>query len=258
MKVVILAGGLKSTLSNIGEGIPKPMAEIGGKPLLWHIMKHFSDYGFYEFVICGGYRVDMIKDYFLDFYIYESDITVDLSQNTVEIHKKKTENWKVTVVDTGLTSTPGQRILAVAEYLHEEPFIVTYGDCLSDINIIEMVNTHFQMGKLATLAMAKPQGRKQLLTIDNSNLLDYGRLSQTVMDAAWVNADCYIMDPRILDYIANDSESVFEEQVFKSLSRIGQVATYKHEGYWVTVETKRDLYEAECLWKEYRAPWVRS
>ena len=256
MKVVILAGGQQSTLSNIGEGIPKPMAEIGGKPLLWHIMKHFSEYNFNEFVICGGYKVDTIKDYFVDFYVYESDITVDLAKNTIEIHKKRTENWKVTVVDTGLEATPSQRILSVSDYLKGEPFIVTYGDCLSDVDVTAMVNTHQQLNKLVTLVMAKPQGRKQLLTIDENGMLDYDWLSPAVVDAAWVNADCFVMDPKVIDYLSKESN--LEEQVFRNLSKLGQVATYKHEGYWTTVETKRDLHEAEELWNKYQAPWIKK
>lgn len=256
MKVVILAGGMQSTLSNFGEGIPKPMIEIGGKPLLWHIMKHFSEYGYSEFVICGGYRVDMIKEYFLDFYIYESDITVDLLSNTIEIHKKRTENWKVTVVDTGLDATPSQRILAIADYVKDEPFIVTYGDCLSDVNVTAMVDQHHKLGKLATIVMAKPQGRKQLLTIDENELLDYDNLSPVVADAVWVNADCFVIDSKVLVYLSN--ESSLEEQVFRNLSKLGQVATYRHEGYWTTIETKRDLSEAENLWSEYKAPWIQK
>lgn len=256
MKVVILAGGQKSTLSDLGEGIPKPMVELGGKPLLWHIMKHFSEYGFSEFVICGGYRVDLIKDYFMDFYIYESDITVDLAKNTIKIHKKRTENWKVTVVDTGLTTTPSQRILAVSKYVQGEPFIVTYGDCLSDVDISAMVDTHNKQRKLATLAVAKPQGRKQLLTIDENGLLDYDWLSPSVADVAWVNADCFVMDSKVLDYLSKESN--LEEQVFRNLAKLGQVATYRHEGYWTTIETKRDLAEAEKLWNESRAPWIQE
>lgn len=254
MKVVILAGGQQSTLS-IGEGIPKPMIEIGGKPLLWHIMKHFSGYGFSDFIICGGYRVDMIKNYFVDYYIYESDITVDLSLNTIEIHKKKTENWRVTVVDTGLNTTIGERILAVSDYLQDEPFIVTYGDCLSDIDMNLVVDTHYNQGKLVTLVMAKPQGRKQLLAIDEKGLLDYEKLSPDVIDAAWVDADCFVMNPDIFEYLRKDFE--LKDHVFRELSGIGQVAAYKHEGYWVTVETKRDFVSAEQLWDENRAPWLR-
>lgn len=254
MKVVILAGGMQSTLSNFGEGIPKPMIEIGGKPLLWHIMKHFSKYGYSEFVICGGYRVDMIKDYFLDFYIYESDITVDLLSNTIEIHKKRTENWKVTVVDTGLNSTPCQRLLAISEYLKNEEFIVTYGDCLSDLDVTAVIEAHNKNCKTVTLVMAKPQGRKQLLSIDENNVFDYAKLSPVVADAVWVNADCFVMDYKILEYLNRESD--LEEQVFGALSRLGQVATYRHKGYWTTVETRRDLNEAERLWDGGMAPWI--
>lgn len=264
MKVVILAGGQKSTISNTGEGIPKPMVEIGGKPLLWHIMKHFSQYGLREFIVCGGYRVDMIKEYFMDFYVYESDITVDLERNTVEIHKKRTEDWKVTVVDTGLKAVPGQRIRAIQSYLKsegergedEEAFLVTYGDCLSDIDAEKLLDTHEKGGRLVTLVMAKPQGRKQLLAIDENNLLDYEKLSPVVADAAWVNADCFVLDKKVLGYLQGDCD--LEEQVFRALSKLGQVGTYRHKGYWTTLETRRDLVEAERLWNEGRATWVKE
>lgn len=262
MKVVILAGGQQSTIS-VREGIPKPMVEIGGRPLLWHIMKHFSQYGLKEFIVCGGYRVDMIKEYFTDFYIYESDITVDLRTNTVEIHKKRTEDWKVTVVDTGLEATPGQRIRAIAEYLckegqrkEEDAFLVTYGDCLSDVDAGALMDAHERNGKLATLVMAKPRGRKQLLAIDENDLLDYDKLSPVVADAAWVNADCFVLSGKVLEYLNGDCN--LEEQVFRGLSKLGQVSTYRHKGYWTTLETKRDLAEAEQLWDEGRAAWVRE
>lgn len=260
MKVVILAGGQQSTLSNKGEGIPKPMVELGGRPLLWHIMKHFSQYGLKEFIVCGGYRVDMIKDYFMDFYIYESDITVDLEKNTVEIHKERTEDWKVTVVNTGLNAEPGQRIRAVSRYLcgqggADSDFLVTYGDCLSDVNAEALTEAHRRSGKLVTLVMAKPQGRKQLLTIDENSLLDYEKMSPMVSDAAWVNADCFVMNEKALEYLQGNCD--LEEQIFRRLSGLGQVAAYRHEGYWTTVETLRDLVGAERLWDAGRAPWIK-
>lgn len=260
MKVVILAGGQQSTLSNKGEGIPKPMVELGGRPLLWHIMKHFSQYGLKEFVVCGGYRVDMIKDYFTDFYIYESDITVDLQQNTVEIHKKRTEDWKVTVVDTGLNASPGQRIRAVSRYLcgrgeeTDHDFLVTYGDCLSDVDAEALITAHRKAGRLVTLVMAKPQGRKQLLTIDDESLLDYDKMSPHVAEAAWVNADCFMMNEKALDYLQGSCD--LESQIFRGLSASGQVTAYRHVGYWTTVETLRDLMEAERLWSAGRVPWL--
>lgn len=259
MKVVILAGGRQSTLSNTGEGIPKPMVELGGRPLLWHIMKHFSNYGLNEFIVCGGYRVDKIKDYFNDFYIYESDITVDLGKNTIEVHEKRTEDWKVTVVDTGLDTTPGQRIRAVSSYLcsgedKDGDFLVTYGDCLSDVNAEALAAAHKSQGKPVTLVMAKPQGRKQLLTIDEGGLLDYEKTSPLVAQAAWVNADCFVMKKEALKYLQGDCD--LETQLFRRLSGSGQVAAYRHEGYQVTVETMRDLVGAERLWDEGHAPWM--
>lgn len=260
MKVVILAGGLPSTISEENEKIPKPMVEIGGRPLLWHIMKHFSAYGLKEFIVCGGYRVDLIKEYFTDFYIYESDITVDLEKNTVEIHKKRTEDWKVTVVDTGLNASPGQRICAIRDYLlgeaDDSSFLVTYGDCLSDVNMTELIQAHIRNAGLVTLVMAKPQGRKQLLTIDKNELLDYENLSPIVADAAWVNADCFVMNKKVFEYLVGDCN--LEEQVFRALSKVGQIGTYRHRNYWTTLETKRDLVEAERLWDEDHAPWIKG
>lgn len=153
MKIVILAGGTRSTISSDQQGIPKPMVEIGGRPLLWHIMKSFSTYGFNEFIICGGYRVDLIKEYFMDFYIYQSDITVDLKENRVQIHRNRTEDWKVTVVDTGLYSSTGLRVAQIKNYVAEESFCVANGDCLSDINIADMLAYHVKQGKIATMAV---------------------------------------------------------------------------------------------------------
>lgn len=264
MKVVILAGGQQSTISNVGEGIPKPMVEIGGKPLLWHIMKHFAGYGLREFIVCGGYRVDMIKDYFMDFYIYESDITVDLERNTIEVHRKKTEDWKVTVVDTGLDASPGQRIAQIGRYLEgeasgedrENAFLVTYGDCLSDVDMGALIDAHRRENRLVTLVTARPQGRKRLLAINEKGLLSYGETNSVgaLAGAAWVNADCFLLDRKVLDCLQGPCD--LETQVFQALSRQEQVAVYRHEGFWMTVETRRDLAEAENLWSAGKAPWI--
>lgn len=258
MKVVILAGGRKSSISNVGEEIPKPMVEIGGKPLLWHIMKHFSKYGLTEFVVCGGYRVDVIKDYFKDYYIYESDITVDLKQNTIEIHKRHTEDWRVTVVDTGLDASPCQRIAAVSDYISmqedNQGFVVTYGDCLSDIDMSAMTQSHMVRNRLVTLTLAKPQGRKQLIATDNDGLFDYDNTERMENVQAWVNGDCYIMDRRVLGYLKENED--LESQVLRDLSRLGQVNTYKHSGYWNTIETRRDLSLAETMWESGNAVWM--
>ena len=256
MKVVILAGGYKSSISDEKEGIPKPMVDIGGKPLLWHIMKYFSAYELNEFIICGGYRVDMIKEYFMDYYIYASDITVDLQTNTVKVHNEKTEDWKVTVVDTGIFSSTGQRVSLIQKYIDEENFIVTYGDCLSDINIKDMIATHNAMGKIATIALAKPAGRNQLLPIDKEGVLSYMQSWKISNDTAWVNADCFVFNKQIFDYLMGNYD--LEQQLFIKLSERKQLASYQHTGYWMTVETKRELATAENLWNAGIAPWMKN
>ena len=255
MKVVIMAGGWQSSINNDAEGIPKPMVDSGGKPLLWHIMKHFAQYGFTEFVICGGYKVDTIKEYFMDFYIYESDITVDLQANTVEIHKKKTEDWKVTVVDTGLFSATGQRVNMIEKYIDGD-FIVTYGDCLSDIDVLKLVEHHHNEGKMATIAMVKPSGREQLLPLDGTGRLQYGRTLPIENDTAWTNGDCFVFSPRIFNILTGNYD--LERQLFIQLSAKEQISTYRHNGYWLAVETRRDLMEAENLWNAGIAPWIES
>lgn len=255
MKVVILAGGMQSSISNETEGIPKPMVDIGGKPLLWHIMKHFSQYGLTEFIVCGGYKVDTIKEYFMDFYIYESDITVDLQSNTVEIHKKKTEDWKVTVVDTGLFSATGQRVSMIEKYV-EGDFIVTYGDCLSDIDVSQLIAYHRRESKIATVAMVKPSGREELLPLDQEGKLRYDNASLVENDHAWTNGDCFVFSPQVFSYLTGNYE--LERALFARLSEKEQLAAYKHAGYWLAVETKRDLNDAENLWNAGLAPWIES
>ena len=254
MKVVILAGGLQSSINYDAEGIPKPMVDIGGKPLLWHIMKHFSQYGLTEFIVCGGYKVDTIKEYFMDFYIYESDITVDLQNNTVEIHKKKTEDWKVTVVDTGMYSATGLRVSMIEKYI-EGDFIVTYGDCLSDIDIIQLIEHHRREGKTATVAMAKPSGREELLPLDEDGKLRYGSASHVENDYAWTNGDCFVFSPKVFPLLTGNYD--LEKNLFIKLSEKEQLTTYKHAGYWLAVETRRDLVAAENLWNAGIAPWLQ-
>lgn len=254
MKVVILAGGMQSTISNEKEGIPKPMVDIGGKPLLWHILKRFSDYGFKEFVVCGGYKVDRIKEYFKDFYIYESDITVDLKNNSIEVHKNKTEDWKVTVVDTGLFSATGQRVSIIEKYV-ENDFVVTYGDCLSDIDYHKLVEMHRQEGKIATIAMVKPSGREQLLPLDAAGKLHYESSFQIENDQAWINGDCFVFSPKVFSYLIGNYD--LEKYLFGRLVELQQVAAYRHRGYWTAIETMRDLVEAENLWNAGIAPWMR-
>ncbi|MDE6887470.1 MAG: NTP transferase domain-containing protein [Eubacterium sp.] len=254
MKVVILAGGMQSALHNEREGIPKPMVEIGGKPLLWHIMKHFSKYGWNEFIICGGYRIDLMKEYFMDFYIYQSDITVNLQNNTVKVHKKKTEDWKVTVVDTGLYSSTGQRVSMIQKYIEDEELVIAYGDCLSDINMEEMYQVHKNADRLATMAVAKPSGRNCLLPVGSDGLFDFSLEQDGSLENGWVNADCFILRKEAFVYLQGNYD--LEKQLIPRLSEKKQLGTYRHTGYWSAIETNRDLTEAENLWNAGIAPWI--
>lgn len=255
MKVVILAGGTRSTISNDQEGIPKPMAEIGGKPLLWHIMKSFSFYGYNEFIICGGYRVNMIKEYFMDFYIYQSDITVDLQNNKIEIHKNRTEDWKVTVVDTGLYSGTGSRVAQIQNYITENTFVVVRGDCLSDINLTDMISFHKKQGRKATMAVARPTGRNEALQIaeDGQILRDKDSIGES---QAWINACLYVLDRKVFD-ILNGNYSL-ESFLFRHLADEGQLISYKHNGFWTPVETYHDRVNMENLWNAGMAPWIKN
>ncbi len=268
MKAIILAGGLPSTISDVKSGIPKPMAEIGGRPLLWHIMKLYAHYGFREFIVCGGYKVNIIKEYFKDFYIYQSDITVDLASNEIIIHNKRTEDWKVTVVDTGVEATTSERILQVKEYVKGEDFFVTYGDCLSDVNMAEMLEIHKKRKSFITMAIAKPTGRHSVLSIGEGDVLlssNYGSHQKTneengecltkhscQPDTAWVNASCYIFSDKAMDALSGEE---LNEAFMEKMAEKEQVHVYRHEGFWRPVETMRDSVALEEMWEEKNAPW---
>lgn len=256
IKVVILAGGAQSTLNEEREGIPKPMIDLGGKPLLWHIMKQFSKHGFHNFIVCGGYHVDIIKEYFQDFYIYESDITVDLANNKIEIHKNKTEDWKVTVVDTGLFSSTGQRVSMIDKYIKEDTFLVTYGDCLSNIDFTKLLETHYKDNKAATMTIVKPTGRNQLIPIDENGILRYTNQNAVNNDSAWINADCFVFSKKIFRFLQGNYD--LEKQLLLTLSDRNDLAVYRHYGYWTAIETKRDFVAAENLWNANMAPWMQK
>ena len=254
MKTVILAGGSQSTIHPERDGIPKPMIELGERPLLWHIMKSFSGHGITEFIVCGGYKVEMIKEYFLDYYIYASDITVDLATNTVKVHKNRTEDWKVTVVNTGKNTSPMQRVRQVLPYM-EDDFFVTYGDCLSDIDLSAMVQLHKETGNTATIAMVKPSGRKQFLSFDDRGTLSFNRLGKDAEGAyGWINGTIYLFKPEITQFLGNEIYS--EETLFAELSETRQITPFYHNGFWVSIETLRDLVSTERLWERGTAPWV--
>lgn len=238
MKLVILAGGLRSTINEEFEGIPKPMVEIGGKPLLWHIMKYYSYYGISEFIICGGYKVNIIKDYFRDYYIYQSDITINLENNTIEIHKKVTENWKVTVVDTGLNNSPGERIKKIKGYLGDEDFIVTYGDCLSDLNVGEFCKHHAEDDGLVTMMLAKPTGRNAIIGQEGE---------------AWVNGCTFLYSNKIWNEV--ESKGIEGGMYIPFEIEDGKINKYRHSSFWIPVETVRDKIELEHMWEENKALW---
>ncbi len=253
MKVVILAGGLPSTVSEEDEKIPKPMAEIGGRPILWHIMKMFSHYGYTDFVICTGYKGDLIKQYFMDYYIYQSDITVDLQKNEVQVHRKKTENWNVTVVDTGKDATPMQRVLLAKKHIGEEPFIVAYGDCVSNLDINALIKKHNENPTCVTVALAKPTGRNAVVPVEANGELLWGMQPETGLNA-WVNSCTYVFGKGVWQHL-EQMEAVQEKSFFGMLAKEHLLMTYKHEGFWSPMETRRDRSVLEAMWRAKEAPW---
>lgn len=252
MKAVILAGGLPSTVIEEDEKIPKPMAEIGTQPILWHIMKHYAHYGIKEFIICGGYKVEMIKEYFKNFYIYHSDITIDLGTNEVSLHHKVTEDWKVTIVDTGLRTTITERLQCIKDLLDgDDIFAVAYGDCVSDINVSELVQTHLASNQIMTLAVAKPVGRNRILPIEDGVFTGDER-EEILTENAWVNACSMIFSHDIFQHLPNYSSV---EELINHLRKKHLIVPYFHNGFWSPMETVRDRDVLDNLWNTGRAPW---
>ena len=243
MKMIILAGGQRSAISDDTEGLPKPMLNIGGRPLLWHIMKHASLCGIKEFIICGGYKIDVIKDYFLDFYIYQSDIQVDTGNNTVKILDKNTEEWKVTVVDTGIKTMPVERVKRVLDISGEE-FLITYGDCLSDISLKNIQDIHRREGKNITVAVARPSGRKTPLHFIGKNSAEWNDKNST-----WTSAGVFVAKK---DAFSGEKQNGDIEDILSQTN----TAVYKHEGFFNTIETLRDKAAAEKMWENGEAPWM--
>ena len=254
MKVIILAGGLPSTLIEETEKLPKPMAEIGGRPLLWHIMKQYAYYGYNDFMICTGYKGEVIKDYFMNFYIYQSDITVDLQTNEVEIHRRQTEDWKVSIIDTGRNSSIIERLSMVQKYIENKPVLVSYGDCLSDINIHQLVVCHQTGEKIATVATAYPTGRNKILPISSNGCYKGGLIGHEKPEA-WVNACNMILEPRAFEYLEENIRASYASSLIDCLAQKEEVHTYRHVGFWSPVETRRDKTWLEDLWHRGQAPW---
>lgn len=255
MKVLILAGGVGSRLSEETTLKPKPMVQIGEHPILWHIMKIYSYYGYNDFIILCGYKGDMIKEYFVNYYRHMADITIDLANNSIEYLKNKAERWKVTLIDTGLDTMTGGRIKRAEEYIGNETFMLTYGDGLSDVNIPELLNVHRKHGKAMTLTSVQPEGRFGALHINKDNRIE-NFLEKPRGDGAWVNGGFFVCEPKVLDYIDGD-DSVFEKNPLENLAKDGELYTYKHSGFWKPMDTLRDKILLEELIASGSAPWVK-
>ncbi len=256
MKVVILAGGYGTRISEESHLRPKPMIEIGGKPILWHIMKEYSYYGFNEFIICCGYKQHMIKQWFSDYYLYNSDVTFDFTKNNeMTVHNNVSEPWKVTLVDTGLDTMTGGRIKRIKNYVGNETFMMTYGDGVSDINIRELVEFHKSHGKLLTLTAASLQQRFGVLDIADDNTIVSFREKSTD-DGSKINAGYMVIEPEVFDLIEGD-ETVFENEPMDKLTEMGQLVAYKFDGYWQCMDNKREMEKLEALWESGQAPWKK-
>lgn len=253
MKVVILAGGRGTRIGEESHLRPKPMIEIGGKPILWHIMKTYSQYGFNDFIICCGYKGQLIKEYFLHYYTYESDSTFLLKDGNVKVHKNEIEPWKVTLANTGLDTLTAGRVLKIKDYIDEDEFLLTYGDGVSDVNIADVVRFHHEHGRIATITTTQPSGRFGALKIDEANRVQ-GFKEKARADQAWVNAGFMVFNKKVFDYLGDGNE-MLEQTPFESLARDGEMAAYKHEGFWSPMDTMRDKNYLETLWANGEAPW---
>lgn len=253
MKVVILAGGMGSRISEESHLRPKPMIEIGGRPILWHVMKIYSSYGFNDFIICCGYKGHMIKEYFIDYYMNESDITVDLKNNDTTIHQNTSEPWKVTLVNTGIKTPTAGRIKQILKYTKDEPFMMTYGDGVSDVNIPELLEFHKKMGKIVTITAAKPAGRWGTIQIDEERQLVTTFKEKAKMEQAYVNAGFAVFNPEVEAYL--DEEYMLETLPYERLTEDGQMAAYQHDGFWYPMDTMRDRHYLETEWAAGDAQW---
>tara|TARA_Y100001978_G_C23624017_1_gene399948 strand:+ start:31 stop:801 length:771 start_codon:yes stop_codon:yes gene_type:complete len=253
MKVVILAGGLGSRLSEETHLKPKPMVEIGGKPILWHILKIYSFYGFNEFVICCGYKSNVIKDFFSNYFLHQNNITFNMTDNSVSIHNKKSEKWKVTLVNTGEDTMTGGRLLRIKEYLNKETFCLTYGDGVADIDIEKLVEHHHKYKRLATVTAVQPPGRFGLLNIDK-NFLVKGFKEKPQGDNSWINGGFFVLEYDVFKYLENDL-TIWEDKPLLNLAHNKQLTYFKHEGFWQPMDTLRDKNYLEDLWKKNEAPW---
>jgi glucose-1-phosphate cytidylyltransferase len=251
MKVVLLAGGLGTRLAEETEIRPKPMVEIGGKPILWHIMKTYSHYGINDFIVCLGYRGYVIKEYFANYFLHMSDVTFDIANNKMEVHEGFAEPWRVTLVDTGANTMTGGRLRRVREYLGEETFCFTYGDGVTDLPIDKVIEFHRRHGRLATVTAIQPPGRYGSLNITGSRVLSFEE--KPAGDGAWINGGYFVLEPSALEYIAGDDTS-WESTPLRALATAGELMSFEHTGFWQAMDTMRDKSHLEELWSG-KAPW---
>lgn len=253
MKVVILAGGLGTRLSEETDLKPKPMVEIGGKPILWHIMKIYSYYGFNDFIICLGYKGYVIKEYFANYFLHQADITIDLKENKTEVLGCRAEAWKVTLIDTGLKTMTGGRIKRVRKYIGEETFLLTYGDGVSNVDVMKLINFHRNHRKLVTLTAVQPFGKFGALELgQNDSILSFQEKPRG--DGFWVNGGFFVLEPKVFDYIRGD-DTIWERDPLENMTKEGQCVAYKHRDFWRCMDTQRDRVELENIWNSGAPPW---
>jgi glucose-1-phosphate cytidylyltransferase len=252
VKAVILAGGLGTRISEESHLKPKPMIEIGGKPMLWHIMKIYSAHGINDFIVCCGYKGYIIKEYFANYFLHMSDVTFDMANNKMQVHQASAEPWRVTLVDTGDDSRTGGRLKRVASYLDDEPFCFTYGDGVSDIDVRKTVELFEREKVLAVVAAVQPAGRFGILNLDRSRVVSFEEKPRG--DGSWTNGGFFVLSPKVIDYIEDDTTS-WEAGVLPRLAREGQLAAYHHNGFWQPMDTMRDKYGLGDLWSSGKAPW---
>jgi glucose-1-phosphate cytidylyltransferase len=253
MKVVILAGGLGTRLSEETGTRPKPMVEIGGQPILWHIMKIYSHYGFNEFVICLGYKGHVIKDYFANFFLHQSDITFDLKQNKMEVHNSIAENWKITLVDTGKDSMTGGRIKRIKPYVNDSTFMLTYGDGVSNINIKELLEFHKSNNKMVTVTAVQPESRFGVLDMNHDNEVR-SFMEKPKGESGWINGGFFVCEPQIFDFIPNDA-TIWEREPLEAIAKANQLSAFKHEGFWKPMDSLKDKQDLNKYWEDGKAEW---
>ena len=257
MKTVILAGGLGTRISEESHLKPKPMIEIGDRPILWHIMKIYSYYGFNDFIICLGYKGYVIKEFFADYYLHMSDVTFDFTNgNGIIIHQNVAEPWKVTLVDTGLNAQTGARVKRIQKYVGDETFFLTYGDGVSDIDINDLLEHHKASGKTATITAIQPGGRFGVLDIDDDNTIR-SFVEKAKEDGGWINGGFMVLEPKVFDYLSEKDNCVFEREPMINMAKDAQLNAYKHTGFWQCMDTQRDKNALERLWQSGEAPWKR-